>query len=184
MGSRIILPFGPSGEYIEKHVPEDDALKQWRFPSLEEYYNKGHQIINEHPAKNNSVIWFAIEQQYLEWGAWNESPESIRHFLAPVVHTYTDKYGLPVLCFPRFTPILDEGLVYEYNETEALLIAGKRLEHFHVPDEDVLEFYRGLQPVIDYLELVENDIIANPSNVGYNPTFGLRIIDYGCHINI
>ena len=27
--------------------------------------------------------------------------------------------------------------------------------------------------------IYEEDIINNPSNIGYNPTFGLRIIDYG-----
>ena len=104
--------------------------------------------------------------------------------MAPVVHTYTDKYGLPILCFPRFTPILDESLVFSYNDTERLLIAGKRLEYFHIKDESVIYFYRELPKVIDYLSLAETDIIMNPSNIGYNPTFGLRIIDYGLQGNI
>lgn len=178
MGSRIILPFGPSGEYIEKHIPDDDYLKCWSFPSLDDFYNDSDTIY-KHPGKVKATLWNAIIQQYTEWNNWFNSSEDIKKFLAPIVNTYTDKNGLPVLCFPRFTPILEEGLVYNYNEHEILLIAGKRLEFFHIKDEDVLKFFRGLPQVIDFLDLVENDIILNPSNIGYNPTFGLRIIDYG-----
>ena len=179
MGRRIILPFGHSGEYIEKHIPDDDKLGLWNFPSLDEF-NENPDTIYKHSGNwKATTIWSAIEQQYIEWANWYNSPESIKQFLAPIVHTFTDKNGLPVLCFPRFTPILEEGLVYNYNDTETLLIAGKHLEHFHLKDEDVLKFFREIPKVINYLDLKEADIIINPSNVGYNPTFGLRIIDYG-----
>ena len=179
MGSRLILPFGPSKEYIQKCVPEDDYLNKWKYPSLDEFYNKGFDSIYNHSGKNNSIAWSAVEQQYTEWGNWFNSPEYIKCYLAPIVHTYIDKRGLPVLCFPRFTPLLDEELVYKYNNTEALLFAGKQLHYLYMTDKDILEFFRNIPKVIDYLDLVEEDILNNPSNIGYNPTFGLRIIDYG-----
>lgn len=178
MGSRIVLPFGSSGEYIEKRIPDDDDVKQWNFPTLDEYYVDSDSVY-KHAGKNNSIIWNAIEQQYNEWSAWVNSPETIKCFLAPIVHTYTDKNGLPVLCFPYFIPILDETQIFKYNDTEALLIAGKHLEQLHISNDDILKFYRELPTVIDFLNLVTADILNNPSNIGYNPIFGLRIIDYG-----
>lgn len=178
MGSRIILPFGCSGEYVKKIIPDDPSLKFLKFYPLDDFYNDV-DIIYKHPTRNNTPIWSAIIQQYSEWLSWNVAPEEIKQFLAPIVATYSDDNGLPVLCYPRFTPLLDEGAVFEHSDNENILLAGKRLEHFHVSDETTINFYRGLPQVIDYLGLVESDIIINPSNVGYNPTFGLRIIDYG-----
>ena len=178
MGSRLILPFG-SDNFIEKHIPEDEYLNQWNFPSLDEFYNKGINSIYNHKGKNNSIAWSAVEQQYTEWSNWFNSPEYIRSYLAPIVATYLDKRGLPVLCYPTFTPLLNEELVYKYNDTEALLFAGKQLQILNVSDENILNFFRNILKVINYLDLVEEDILNNPSNIGYNSTFGLRIIDYG-----
>ena len=178
MGSRIILPYGCSGEFIKKMIPDDGRLKNFVFPSLDDFSNDIDKIL-EHKQKDNTPLWSAIEQQYIEWMNWDISPESIKKYLAPIVHTFTEKTGAPTLCFPRFTPILDESIVMSCNEKEVLILTGKRLEHFHVSDETVLDFYRALPQVIDYLNLVEEDVVINPSNIGYNPTFGLRIIDYG-----
>ena len=183
MGSRLILPFG-SNNFIEKHIPEDEYLNQWNFPSLDEFCIKGFESIYNHPGRNNSVAWSAVEQQYTEWSNWFNSPEYIRNYLAPIVATYLDNRGLPVLCFPRFTPLLDEELIYKYNDTEALLLAGKQLQFLNVTDESILSFFRSIPKVIDYLDLVEGDILNNPSNIGYDSTFGLRIIDYGMNASV
>ena len=49
----------------------------------------------------------------------------------------------------------------------------------NIDEKECLEFYRNIPIICNYLNLEENDIIYNPSNIGYSPTFGLRIIDYG-----
>ena len=57
-----------------------------------------------------------------------------------------------------------------------------RLQRFNITEETVIDFLREIPIVCDYLNLNEEDIINNPSNIGYNSTFGLRIIDYGLNI--
>jgi hypothetical protein len=59
---------------------------------------------------------------------------------------------------------------------------GMRLQQLNISEEEVTDFLREIPIVCNYLNLNEEDIINNPSNIGYNPTFGLRIIDYGLSI--
>ena len=59
---------------------------------------------------------------------------------------------------------------------------GMRLQQLNVSEEEVTDFLREIPIVCNYLNLNEEDIINNPSNIGYNSTFGLRIIDYGLSI--
>lgn len=176
MGSRIILPFGASGNYIQKTIPTDENIKGINFPSLDEYYNDKSSLYS---LEKDFPIWNAIEQQYQEWYNWQIANEDIKLFLAPIVGTSYDKNHLPILYFPKFKPLVDEALVYEYNEVENLIVLGMRAQEFGVHEVDLVNFLRDLHWICDYLELNSDDIIKNPSNIGYNIDFGLRIIDYG-----
>lgn len=179
MGSRIVLPYGESGEYIQKLIPYDASLNGIELPSFDEYMDTHSLNLQK---INKPDIRTAIEQQYNEWFTWYNATEDTRRLLAPIVGTgWSDNY-IPILYFPRFTPILDEGQVYSLNNTESLITTGMRLQRFNITEETVIDFLREIPIVCDYLNLNEEDIINNPSNIGYNPTFGLRIIDYGLNI--
>ena len=176
MGSRIILPYGTTNEYIQKCIPQDSSLEGIVFPSLDEYMDTCTLNLEK---INKSELRTAIEQQYGEWFSWFAATDEYRRLLAPIVGTTYDNYYLPILYFPRFTPIVDESLIYNYNNIENLIITGMRLGSLEITEKEVINFLREIPILCDYLELNEEDILNNPSNIGYNPTFGLRIIDYG-----
>ena len=176
MGSRIILPYGPTNEYIQKCIPRDISLEGIKLPSLDEYMDTG--LLNLEKI-TKPELRTAIEQQYGEWFFWFAAADQDRALLAPIVGTGYDECYLPILYFPRFTPIIDEGLVCKYNNAENLITMGMRLGQLNITEEEVLNFIREIPILCDYLNLNEEDILNNPSNIGYNPTFGLRIIDYG-----
>lgn len=176
MGSRIVLPYGNSGEYIQKCIPSDPLLNNIELPSFDEYMDTKYLNLSN---ITKMEIKTAIEQQYNEWLTWYSATEEARRLLAPIVGTDWTDHRIPILYFPRFIPIIDEGLLYSLNNTENLIIMGMRLQKFNISENDVTNFLREIPSVCDYLELNEEDILNNPSNIGYNPTFGLRIIDYG-----
>jgi len=176
MGSRIVLPYGESGEYIQKTVPYDASLNGIELPSFDEYLDT-HYLDLQNIIKPD--IRTAIEQQYNEWFIWYNATEDVRQLLAPIVGTGWSESHIPILYFPRFIPLLDEGKVYSLNNVENLIVMGMRLKHLGIPEQDVTDFLREVPIVCNYLDLNEEDIINNPSNIGYNSTFGLRIIDYG-----
>ena len=176
MGSRIVLPYGPTNEYIQKCIPRDISLEGIEFPSLDEYMDTCTLNLEK---ITKSELRTAIEQQYGEWFSWFTATDEHRALLAPIVGTGYDEYYLPILYFPKFIPIIDESLIYQYNNTENLIMMGVRLGKLNITEEQVLNFIREIPILCDYLDLNEEDILNNPSNIGYNPTFGLRIIDYG-----
>ena len=176
MGSRIVLPYGESGEYIQKLIPYNASLNSINLPSFDEYMDTRYLDLQNITKPD---IRTAIEQQYNEWFTWYNATEDTRNLLAPIVGTGWSEDNIPILYFPRFTPLLDEGKVYSLNSTENLIIMGMRLQRFNISETEVTDFLREIPIVCNYLELNEEDIINNPSNIGYNPTFGLRIIDYG-----
>lgn len=175
MGSRIILPYLNSEEYVQKIVPSDSVFINIRLPTFDEYEND--PILN----LSNDIkpeIKTAIEQQYNEWYSWFTSPEDIRKYLAPIIGTGWDQYSnTPTLYFPRFIPILDEKVVSTHNNQENLILMGAQINQLHI--KDFMTFFRAIPEICNYLDLNEEDIIYNPSNIGFHPIFGLRIIDYG-----
>ncbi len=175
MGSRAILPYGTSGEYIQKVIPHSSTVNI-ELPSFDEYLDTCSLNLQ---GISQPELRTAIEQQYNEWFTWYTATEDSRRLLAPIVGTDWSEDYFPILYFPHFTPLLDEGKVYSLNNTENLIIMGMRLQRFGVSEEEVTDFLREIPIVCNYLNLNEEDIINNPSNIGYNPTFGLRIIDYG-----
>jgi hypothetical protein len=178
MGSRTILPYGESGEYIQKIIPHSSNVNI-ELPSFDEYLDTCSLNLQ---GISQPELRTAIEQQYNEWFTWYTATEDTRRLLAPIVGTDWSEDYFPILYFPRFTPLLDDGLVYSLNNTENLIIMGMRLQQLNISEEEVTDFLREIPIVCNYLNLNEEDIINNPSNIGYNPTFGLRIIDYGLSI--
>ena len=176
MGSRIVLPFGPNDEYIGKYIPNDTSLEGIHFPSLDDYMETNKLDLN---SIIKPELKTAIEQQYNEWFTWYTSSEECRRMLAPIVDTGYDEYCLPILYFPKFIPLVDENAVYKYNNMENFIVMGMGLKKFHVLEEEIINFMRNIPSLCDCLELNEEDILNNPSNICFHPIFGLRIIDYG-----
>lgn len=175
--SQLSLSIEPTDIFVFKKIPDDPSLEGIKFPSLDEF-------LDDHLSLDLSSVQSlelnsAIQQQYSEWLSWHCSNEKIKKYLAPIIYTSYDKYGLPILYFPYFTPLVDEKIIYTHNELENHLLAGMATQNFSIPKKDVIDFYRGVHYVCSLLELEEDDIVNNPSNIGYNPNFGLRIIDYG-----
>lgn len=175
MGSRIVLPYLNSTEYVQKIIPSENLLISTKLPTFNEYENNPIlNLSNDIPPE----VKTAIEQQYNEWYSWFTSPEDIRKYLAPIVGTGWDIYSnTPILYFPRFTPLLDEKSVCAHNSRENLILTGAQINQLHI--NDFMEFFRAIPEVCNYLDLNEDDIICNPSNIGFHSIFGLRIIDYG-----
>lgn len=172
MGTRVVVPYGPTKEYIQKRIPENEIPQNITFPSLDEF-NNDPECLKEY----DTQIYNLIYQQYWEYYNWYNADENIRQFLSPIVHTFKER--TPILCFPKFIPLVSEDKVYEYNEIENLIASGITMGRNNIDEKECLEFYRNIPTICNYLNLEENDIIYNPSNIGYNSTFGLRIIDYG-----
>ena len=177
MGSRMILPYLNSDEYIQKIVPSDSVFISVKLPTFDEYEIRP---VLDLPDDIKPEVRMAIEQQYNEWYSWFTSPEDIRKCLAPIVGTGWDIFSnTPILYFPKFNPILDEHTVSVHNNKENLILMGAQINQLHITD--FIDFFRTIPEICNYLNLNEDDIINNPSNIGYHPVFGLRIIDYGLY---
>ena len=172
MGTRLVHPYGPTNEFIQKIIPDDEILQNKVLPTLDEFITEPECL-----SKFEAPLYNLIYQQYWEYFNWYNADEHMRQFLAPIVHTFKER--TPVLCFPKFLPLVDEKEVYEYNEVENLIASGITMGKTNLETKECIEFYRYIPSICNYLNLEEGDIIYNPSNIGYNPTFGLRIIDYG-----
>lgn len=177
MSGRIVRAYSNSDIYIYKQIPHYSSLEGINFPSLDEYMETEELNLEK---ISDTAIKSAIEQQYSEWYNWFIAPDDMRHLLAPIVGTdYDKKTTLPILIFPKFIPLMEEDCIYKFNQIENLIITGMNIQNYQIPKNDVINFLRELPALCDYLELNEEDIINNPSNLGFNSIFGLRIIDYG-----
>lgn len=177
MGSRIIRSFNKSSDYIYKQIPHFSCLDGIKFPLLDSYLEENKLDLRKVKEKEAK---FAIEQQYNEFYTWFTAPDNYRKFLAPIVDTsYDSKTGLPLLAFPKFIPLVDENAVNTHNEIENFILCGINANKMNISKDILINFFRDLPSACEYLELDEEDIVNNPSNIGYSSVFGLRIIDYG-----
>lgn len=177
MSNRIICHLG---NIIKKQVPPDQYLEKIRLPSIEDY--DIDQVYTWMPYNLNLHLYDAICQQYDEITAWRKANTHERELLAPILKVEYDTYGCPILYYPTFTPLIEDNEIYNYNDSEMFLIAGLRLASHDVSEKELLTFMRELPRLCLSLNLVEEDIIYNFSNIGYNPEYGLRVIDYGISI--
>ena len=56
---------------------------------------------------------------------------------------------------------------------------GQRLQWFGISFNQYKNFAEKVSYLCEDFNLREDDIFLNPSNIGYHPVLGLRIIDYG-----
>lgn len=162
-------------------VPDAWSTENISFPSLtnvECLDGELQRFLNSIPNLQNSVRQ-AIIQQYNEILIYNDSDNIWREILAPQLGITYDSYNLPIIIYPRFEPLVDEDIVWKTPNHICMMHAGKKFNQLGISMEQVDEFYNMVTELCSEYDLVEDDIVKNPSNIGYNPLLGLRLIDYG-----
>ena len=159
----------------------DSWGKEIVFPTLEcIQYNDGElqRFLNTIPRLQNATRQ-AIIQQYNEYLIFNDKDNRWRNILAPQLTVVYDVHNLPILVYPRFEPLVSEDIVWKTPDHLCMIRAGQRLKEWDVSIKDINKFYDEVTELCSEYDLVEDDIIRNPSNIGYNEILGLRLIDYG-----
>ena len=175
MSCRIINERYAKEGYIIKEINLDSL--PWQTGKMPNFPKDGnpdiiHKIFEE--CNINSITQQAIMQQYNELYIYNEASPEERAILAPQVKVIYSLLDLPDIYYPKFYPIMDEKEVWSLN-----VRFGTRLQWFGISFFDYKKFVNGVVNLCEEFDLREDDILLNPSNIGYHPVLGLRIIDYG-----
>ena len=166
--------------YIIKEINLDGL--PWRTEVIPKFPKDGnpndiYKIFEE--CNINSITQQAIIQQYNELYIYNEATSEEREILAPQVKVVYSLFNLPDIYYPKFYPLMDEKEVWSLNERDLSVKLGSRLQSFGVSFFDYKKFVDGVVDLCEEFNLREDDILLNPSNIGYHPVLGLRVIDYG-----
>ena len=121
----------------------------------------------------------AIIQQYNEIFIYWDARGDRRKILAPQVTVSFDKHNLPIIWYPYFEPLVNEDKVWSNRNHICMMYVGARAKELGISIEEMRDFYAKVDDLCEYYDLVEDDIIKNPSNIGYSSLFGIRLIDYG-----
>ena len=127
----------------------------------------------------NNITQQAIIQQYNELYIYNEATEDERNILAPQVKVFYSLFNLPQIYYPKFIPLVEEKEVWTLNERDLGIKLGTRLHRLGISFFRYKDFAEKVSNLCEEFNLREDDILLNPSNIGYHPVLGLRIIDYG-----
>lgn len=152
--------------------------REIEYPSLNDFLNDPI-VLDEckRQYKLNNHEYNMLLQQYNEYYIWNSASSAQKQFLAPIVGM--EEVSPPILYYPKFTPLADNDEVWHLNDDESLVLLGARTALYNIPFSDVKNLLEMAHDLEDEFDLVKEDIIYNPSNIGYSDDYGLRIIDYG-----
>lgn len=173
MGTRIITDCYGTTEYIEKHIPMSQKLEKIFFydvTNVEEL----EKVFVENSCTNYERN--AIIQQYNEIDIWQTTHSNI---LAPQLEVKYEINGLPIIVYPRFTPLIDESEVWKSTVEQLWMKLGRRAAKLDIWEDDLFHFLEEARSFCIDNNLCEEDVFINPSNIGWHKYFGLRIIDYG-----
>ena len=177
MSSRTVIY---DKDFIKKVVPTFDFLNGKHFPTIGEInkdWDSCRIRIDDMLSNAPELCKSAVIQQYNEYIIYNELKEN--KVLAPIIFTSSDERGIPILGFPKFRPIVENDEFYKYTDEENFVLLGMFAEKYGLNFSNVRDFIDLVQEVCIYIGIREDDILYNLSNVGYNPDYGLRVIDYG-----
>ena len=122
--------------------------------------------LEKHESDFTKEEYLALYQSFFEKEIWDNSSWGEKQVLAPLVDFFYDDNNCPVLVFPRFKPLATEQ------------------EAFSIEDDDIGNFIENIIQVCEEYDLNEEDILYNLSNLGWNATFGARIVDFGLNNEI
>lgn len=170
MSSRQIKKLGNT---VLKVVPTFDCLENVEFPiwdDTEEIY----KILDGVPQLCKS----AVIQQYNEYIIYNELRANSK-ILAPILNCFWDERNLPILQYPIFKPFAADENFYQLSDEENLIQLGILGAHFGYDLKYISNFIKEVREICEEFNLREDDILCNLSNIGFNPNYGIRVIDYG-----
>lgn len=176
MGCRVIDEFR---EYISKYIPYFGIYDNVKFPSPDLITSEN---LTEELDKieGQGIVKQAIIQQYNEILLYHNVSIEQRNLLAPqCAIAYEAYHNLPTIFYPKFTPLIKEDIVWKTSTEDLPILLGTELSRFGISFSDYKNFINKVVNLCEEFDLREDDILLNPSNVGYHSLFGLRIIDYG-----
>lgn len=179
MACRAIYDEG--NNFIRKIIPFDGITDEFNWPAISTVIEDPNCLDNIFEQCNCSKrIKQAIYQQYNEIILYEITNCDEKKVLAPQCDiSYTSKNNLPIIIYPRFTPIFNDEEVWKFNDEELSCLMGLRCNKLGVSETELVSFIQSVQKLCNNYNLREDDILKNPSNIGYHPILGLRIIDYG-----
>lgn len=169
--------------YIIKRVPLFLPSSPINFPTFfdESSLQEVKDILQK--SELSKEIKNAIWQQYHELFVYHCSDSIERNVLAPQVKVSYNLFNLPDIYYPVFKPLIEENKLNTLNEQDLYTYLGSRLQFFGINFYEYKKFTKQVTNLCDTFDLNEEDILGNPSNIGYNSVLGLRIIDYGLDVN-
>lgn len=176
MGCRAIDDYS---EYVIKYIPYFGIYDEIVFPDIDSINKENlSSLLNQIEGKE--IIKQAIVQQYNEILIYSGADTNQRNILAPQCGISYDKHhNLPSIIYPKFEPLIDEEDVWKVNVNDLHVLLGTKIEQMGISFSDYKQFIDGAINLCEWFGLREDDITLNPSNIGYHPIMGLRIIDYG-----
>ena len=168
MSIRKVKPYGNS-DFIQKTI--DIERKIPIIQSLDDLSNYEKEFTRRE--------YLSIYQTLAEKEIWDGCSWEERGILAPVVHFFYDLNNRPVLVFPRFEPLATEEETFRFEEEDVINELSWRLAQKGMTDDEIGNFIESILSFCDYYDMNEEDTLLNLNNLGWNPVFGARIIDYG-----
>lgn len=168
MSIRKVKPYGNS-DFIQKTI--DIERKIPLMANLIE--------LEAHEAEFTKREYLSIYQTLAEKELWDDCSWWERGILAPVVHFFYDINNRPVLVYPRFEPLATEEEIFRFEEEEVVTELNYRLSQRGMTEDEIGIFIEKILQFCDDYDMNENDTLLNLNNLGWNPIFGARIIDYG-----
>ena len=168
MSIRKVKPYG-SSDFIQKTI--DIERKIPIIQSLNDLSNYEKEFTRRE--------YLSLYQTLAEKELWDDCSWKERSILAPVVHFFYDLNNRPVLVYPRFEPLATEEETFRFEEEEVGMELNYRLSQKGMTDNEIGDFIEKVLQFCEDYDMNENDTLLNLNNLGWNPVFGARVIDYG-----
>ena len=168
MSIRKVKPYGNS-DFIQKTIDIERKI-----PLMYDL-----QDLSGHEKEFTQREYLSLYQSFAEVELWNGSSWEERGILAPLVDFFYDINNRPVLVYPRFEPLASEEDIFRFEEEEVVNELGLRLAKKGMTDEEIGIFIAKVIQFCEDYDMNQDDTLLNLNNLGWNSTFGVRIIDYG-----
>lgn len=170
MSVRRIKPYKSNNSgFIQKTI--DIGRKISKLNSVED--------LKQHETEFTKEEYLALYQSLFEKEVWENSSWKERQVLAPLVDFFYDNNNCPVLVFPRFLPLATEQQAFSIEDDDCFGELYETLVLNGVDDDDIGNFIENIVSICEEYDLNEDDILYNLSSLGWNSTFGARVIDFG-----
>ena len=168
MSIRKVKPYGNS-DFIQKTIDIERTI-----PLIYDL-----QDLSDHEKEFTQKEYLSLYQSFAEVELWDDCSWEDRSILAPLVNFFYDNNNRPVLVYPRFEPLASEEDTFRFEEEEVVNQLRIRLSLKGVSDHDIGIFIDKVVQFCEDYDMNQDDTLLNLNNLGWNPVFGARVIDYG-----